>query len=990
MYQLAFWKSWLPIYQRLLAGFACLFVFFVVYVMYAYERSPAPVIQPEFLQQRVSQQVTVGSLHIGAFEVQEPATNYLVFESVKGSLLKPNRNAAYFFVGVVAIAVILLISIVTTLSRFWFFAGFGIFIVWLVSLQLSSFLIFNIPGQWSVAGITVIYAIPVIYFYFFKRDANFLIRLAVFTGLTLLIGALIGWGSQVKNPIGLLAVNFIPGSIFIALLTMMLVAHEILASFIWIVGQGKQQKSLRHFLIIAVIYLINVFVLYADSIYLIHWDINKIYVYVLLLMTLTIGLWGFRRQSPQYETIFNPDPFATFFYAALSLVVVGSLAFFISTDNDPLLELMQRIILHCHLGFGIIFLLYIIINFISLLADNAAVYKVLYQPKVMPFFTFRIAGIITTIAFFSYTIWTTSVYRATSGYLIALADWNILNENVSEAEANLTQAALYKTYTHHSQYAMANLHYLKQQPKASREAYEKAAMSGEYVWGYLNASELYLEMGEPLQALQTMYVAKERFPGNGYVSLALGLIHTQLRSADSAFYYFSLADQGVTSDLSQTNFLAASARFMVSVPADSLLLMTSTSREGALANTLALANHQRLTLSLPLAVPTDTVLNLYNTIRLVNQVINQVHAADTTDLQKILTLARKPSNHFYEESLIAAIAHGYYKRGMIRDAISLVQELNYRNRKGEYNYLLALWLAQANNTEGAMAAAKEAERDGHGQAPMIQAMLMLEEGKLPEARMAWDSLQTHANGSIATMAKEIHEVLSSNVKDSWSDQQKLYYLTYIVPMNEQEVFLRVLESIKDDHVKARAILIRCQAYFSAEQASNCLAFVQMLNDMEITDETLREEIRVFSLVFFTQQKQWPVVIQLMEVLKNRSHHSAYRYAEASLAWENKEMRVAEANFQYVVDHNPYLEDAIIEASRFFEQRDSTSLKPLSVLTEGLLARPQSVKVLKAYTLKAAQLGYTEEAQQTLNTLSILLPETDLRRFINSYPALFDQ
>jgi tetratricopeptide (TPR) repeat protein len=990
MYQLTFWKSWLPVYQRLLAGFACLFVFFVVYVLYAYDRSPAPVIQPEFLQQRVSQQVNTGSLHIGAFEVQEPATNYLVFESVKGSLLKPNRNAAYFFAGVVAIAVILLISIITTLSRFWFFAGFGIFIVWLVSLQLSSFLIFNVSGQWAVAGVTVIYAIPVIYFYFFKTDADFLIRLAVFAGLTLLIGVLIGWGSQIKNPIGLLAVNFIPGSIFIVFLTMILVAHEILASFIWVVGQGKQQKSLRHFLIISVIYLINVFVLYADSIYLIHWDINKIYVYVLMLMTVTVGLWGFRRQSPQYETIFNPDPFATFFYAALSLVVVGSLAFFISTDNDPLLELMQRIILHCHLGFGIIFLLYIIINFISLLAANVAVYKVLYQPKVMPFFTFRIAGVIATVAFFSYTIWTTSVYRATSGYLIALADWNILNENVDEAEANLTQATLYKTYTHHSQYAMANLHYLKQQPKASREAYEKAAMSGEYVWGYLNASDLYLEMGEPLQALQTMYIAKNRFPNDGYVSLALGLIHTQLRSADSAFYYFALADRGVTSDLSQTNFLAASARFMVSVPADSLLLMTSTTREGALANTLALANHQHLTLSMPLAVPTDTVLNLYTTIRLVNQVINQVQAVDTSDLRKILTLARRPSNHFYEESLIAAIAHGYYKQGMIRDAISLVQELNYRNRKGEYNYLLALWLAQANNTEGAMAAAKEAERDGHGQALIIQAMLLLEEGRLPEAKMAWDSLQTHSNSSIAMMAKEVHEVLSSNVKDSWSDQQKLYYLTYIVPMNEQEDFSRTLASVNEDHVKARAILVRSKKYLSAEQPSDCLMFLKKLNEMEITDERLREEIRVFSLVFFTQQKQWPAVNQQREVLKDRSHHSACLYAEASLAWENKEFRTAESKFQYVVDHDPYLEDAIIDASHFFEQMDSTSLKPLSVLTEGLLARPQSVKVLKAYTLKAAKLGYAEEAQETMNKLSMLLPETEMLTFINSYPALFDQ
>src|SRR5690606_37707323 len=93
-----------------------------------------------------------------------------------------------------------------------------------------------------------------------------------------------------------------------------------------------------------------------------------------------------------------------------------------------------------HIGYGSIFLLYFVSNFIGLMAENRNVYKVLYAPTRMPYATYRIAGLIATLAFMFYSSWHTYVYNATAGIFNSMGDLQQRTNNVAEAEAYYKKA----------------------------------------------------------------------------------------------------------------------------------------------------------------------------------------------------------------------------------------------------------------------------------------------------------------------------------------------------------------------------------------------------------------------------------------------------------------------------------------------------------------------------------------------------------------------
>ncbi len=984
MHAFTFWKLWPPVLQRWLAVMTALFVLATLYVWYAYVRQPAPVIQSEHLQQRVVLPVTAAWLSIGGFSLAEPAENYLIYETVQGSFLQPNVYAGYVFVALMMTCMVVIIAVVSTLPRFWFLMGVALWVVWWVSLRLPTFGVFGWFNQLPLAIILGVYAVALIYFHWMGRAVSWTVRFGVFGLITAGIMFMLHQFAAVPNPLGLLAVGLVPCVLLMALLLILLSAHEIMAGFVWIVGQGRPQKSLRHFLVGAAVYLLNVFLLYADSIYLIRWNIDPLLVYLLLTATMIVGVWGFRRQHPTYESIFSPDPAATYFYLALITAVTSALGFFMATHNDPLLELTRQIILFGHFGFGIIFFLYMAINFIPLLGDNVAVYKVLYKPRVMPFVTFRIGATIATVAFFVYAVWTSSVYRATSGYLLGLADWNLANGNWEAAREDLDNAARYKKYTHHGNYLLGNLYSVNHRWAEAIEAYGHAAMAGTDGWAYIHQSNLQWQQGKPLEALETLHRAKKRFPMDGAVLLALGYTHAQINSTDSAFYYFAQANTTPYASAAETNFLATAARVNVQVAADSVLLATHTDSEAALANALALANRQQREWELPLRLPADTTLSLNTSVRLVNQLINQRQRLDTGTLKNITALARRPSNQFFEPSLLMAAAHGYYRLGLARDAISLIQELKFKTKRPEYSYLLALWNAHLGNWDGSLTLAAEAPREGI----LLAAIGLMEQGYQAEALAVWDSLAQSSDPTVAGLARDTRDVLRATQSEpGWSSQQKQLFATY--KAWREEDFRAALEAIREPEIKAAVTLYRAKRLWADGQEEASRLWMTKLNDWTLSDPALRAEIILFSIVQFVGAQQWAAVAQQVKaVAPPYQLRPEYQYGLAALA--RQEGRAAAHLYRFIATHGPFLEDAIVSGAEFFAEADATSLEPLSLLTEGLLAKPKSVKVLKAYTLQAARLGYAEEAQQTLNTLGALLPAAELRKFVQAHPTVLGE
>ena len=522
------------------------------------------------------------------------AENYLIIEHVLGSELKPNLTASYFFLALLLSGIIILLSVLTTMTRFWFYMGMGLFILCLISFRLDMLGLFGFTNKIPVVIILLIYVLAGYFFQFMQPSSSFIKRIATFLVITLLIGACIAFAARINQPFYYVAANGLIAGTILTILFIFTVAHEIIASFIFVLTQGKKPtRSLQHFLIVSAIYMVNLGLIYARKKHMIEWDFLPFNLFLLVTISGILGLWGFRQREALYESIIRPDPFGIYFFLALAGIGFGTMGCFLATANDPLIQIIQDAILYSHLGYGLIFFIYIIANFISLLGENLPVYKVLYKPTTMPYFTFRLAGLIATFTFFAYSNWIVSVNQVYAGYYNALGDFHLSQDSLLPAEGYYQRSIFYATRNYHAHYALAEFDASRWDFEKEKRELEKLANGRPLDLAYLNFSRIY-ELHNSWQAAETVLKSGlTDFPKNGLLQNALGLAYAKLGQEDSSFMMINAArNSSVSKSEAETNLMGLSARFRVAFPADSLMTMLNADNPGVISNALALASLQ--------------------------------------------------------------------------------------------------------------------------------------------------------------------------------------------------------------------------------------------------------------------------------------------------------------------------------------------------------------------------------------------------------------
>src|SRR5690606_40458159 len=146
---------------------------------------------------------------------------------------------------------------------------------------------------------------------------------STFLILTVLVAVGIHFFAGVEYPFLHMAVTgYLPGLI-LSVIFILMIAHEIPASFVYITSAGTAtSKSLRHFSIISVVYMVNLLLAYMHEKKLIEWDFIYINFFLLLTLSDLLGVWGFRLRENLYENIL---PFSPSF--AYLIVILGSILF---------------------------------------------------------------------------------------------------------------------------------------------------------------------------------------------------------------------------------------------------------------------------------------------------------------------------------------------------------------------------------------------------------------------------------------------------------------------------------------------------------------------------------------------------------------------------------------------------------------------------------------------------------------------------------------
>lgn len=988
-----FWKDW-PARHKLLGLVpASLFLVSLIYLWFAYFQAPAPTFSWQFIQQQKVEEIPVHQFPLGAFELTVLGDNYLIFEKMLGNPLSPNLTAHYVFVTVLIIAIVLLVSIISLLNRFWYLFGMGLFILLIVGFRFEILQVFGYANKSFTIVVIAVYVLLSFYFNTFRKESSLFFRFFIFSIITIIIGLLIHFYAEVKQPILFLSATGITAGIVISILFIILVAHEIIASFLFILSQGtRQTKSLNHFLIISLIYIVNLTLAYAYKFNMIEWNFLYIDFFLLLTISGLLGVWGFRQQQPQYANIITSDPFGVYLFLCLGAITFGSIGFFIGTANDPAIEIISTIIIYSHLGYGVIFLTYVFSNFVSLLGNNMNVYRVLYRPMNMPYFTFRLAGLIATLGFIFYHTWQAPVRNSSSAYYNAMADIFLSQGDEKLAEGYYQYAATYGFMNHHSNYAIADLGQRKYDIVKEQKFYGRASQRRPSEMSYLNLSNTYERTSSWLDALVVMENASMDFPNSGPILNTTGMLYHEINLIDSSIYYLNKArNNPLTKSSAEINLIAITANANLSVDADSLFQILSSSNLGVKSNTLAFANFQNQKINFELDL-SDSTLNLFYASLINNYLLNHLGEVDTTIINRAKYLAGLTINSAYRESILFSSALSYYADGQIKKAFALMKQIIFvSDHPGKYNNILALWSLEQKVPDQAKLYLNYSIGQDYKPANLTKAVALSEARDIQQAILQWDMVRTGGDSTLPFLAEKMIRVLAvtDNLINKLNDEEKYLFCRYRLKASDSLRLKQIITSIENNNYKAKAFFDFSERLYEMDELGAAIQIFNNIGDFEITQERLIQDLKRFELVLLAGQGNFSALANRMIDYEFSSNEKNFQlYLSALISNSKGELTKSQKNFEWLEKANPFFVDAVLASAQFSKRYSDVPLSAYNILTDALHESPESVKLLKAYSIEAKLNGFDEYSANALSRLSEIISPKALRDFVIANQLIF--
>ncbi len=124
----------------------------------AWIRGAGNIIDWTTFQFQITRETISHTFDVGTFEFAVPIESYLTFEYFNGTHVQPNTFYSYLFLAGIIISAIVLLSVITTLDRFWFITGMGLFILFMVSLRIDVLKLFGMNGRLIPISIIALFA----------------------------------------------------------------------------------------------------------------------------------------------------------------------------------------------------------------------------------------------------------------------------------------------------------------------------------------------------------------------------------------------------------------------------------------------------------------------------------------------------------------------------------------------------------------------------------------------------------------------------------------------------------------------------------------------------------------------------------------------------------------------------------------------------------------------------------------------------------------
>ena len=977
MSSLFFWKDWHKEYRLIWYLILSVFAFSLIYLWITYLQGDSNVISWMHLQEQKEIETTVHSFQLGPFNLEVKGDAYTIHEYLHGSPVTPNTLASYLFIGILGFAALVLLSVITTTERFWFYAGMTLFIVFTIYLRFETIGLFGFFNQIPTLVILALFVSAAFYFNKIRPTTPFAYRLITFFIIGILISVCIALFAQVNFPFYQLAITAFVPALILSIFFIMMIGHEIIRSFLYVASQGRT-KNLNHLLIISTVYLVNIVITCLHEIGFLDWNFIYVNIFLLLSISSIVGIWGFRHREELYNTVLPLSPIACFLYLALATICFITTAQLLGNANDPGVKILRDMIIFSHVGFGIVFLMYLFSNFSPMLARNIPVYPVLYRPTRMPYFTFRFAGLIIMLAFVFNSDINDYVYKAFSTYYTSGADLNIIENNQEKAIAFYERARAQAFGFHRANYSLATLRTSEMEYAVAHEDYHDSNVRNPNVYSYTNNANLFAWQRHFNEAIEEYKLGMRHVSDDGPLASNLALSYVQMHKVDSAVKYIELARKtSSTRDAAETNFFALLAQEKIPVNIDSIASAFNSTSRGLIANALALSTIT----GKPYTPPTNPLenkrLDLYSATTLNNYILKNAKSVDTTFIEQAYRLVSDSLNQPFSEAIKASLAIAYYHQGNVARALEVLAEQVYLSQsyQGKFNYTMGLWALEQKNPSLAAAYFSYADEYEFTDAPFYLAIALTEAGHSELALSAWDSVAAKGNPEQKLITRAVRRILTMPLAEvtTLDDVERYQFCRYRIGVKDSIVFNRVVNDFNHADYKAQALLDYSAKCLQADRLSSAIHYYNRIAGLQLSDERLYDDVRHFELLLLSTRQETRLLAQ--QINKGIEFGSSRRlekmYYTALIAESSGDTTTAKKMYSVLGKYNPFFVDGIISAADFYKRTNPGGFEAYTILAESIHVNKNSLRLWKAYYSEALRKGFDDYAASAAQTIQDL-------------------
>ncbi|HHP7242794.1 MAG TPA: hypothetical protein ACFCUD_14045 [Cyclobacteriaceae bacterium] len=943
-----YWRNWRWDYKILFWFFSVTLFSISFFLLYAWFAGYDLAIDWYKTSETTLVDVPVSDVNVGLFNLQVKGQVYLVSQYFDGGPIQ--IKPAFYILQLILLSFTLIVCLtsITYFKRFWYLIAMILFMLGINTMAWEQIMLFGWLDKKVLLPVFIAYVLPSYYFQAYGKYTGFWARVLTFTFSTLVIYLIVNFYSEVDQPFLYLATYGLSLSLILTILFILFISHEIIYFILSITHNAKtslDSKSGTHFIILSVIYILNLLVTYTHIKGIFNWDIFYLPPYWLFVISTWIAFWTFRHKTPFFSITTPFKPFGGFFFLVLGILALGTLCIQYLLANDPVIEAFEEIIIFTHIGMSFLFFFYTLSNFIDPLMKNLLVQKIVYKEQHFPYVTAIIGGLAIAFGLFFYHHKIT-YELSKAGTLNAIADlYDILGEDFL-AHQYYEEGSIYGYHNHRSCYKLAEIHAQKNEILEANYFYGLAADRNPSEYSFIRQAKTYEQENLFFKSLFALQAGLEVFPDSKPIKNNLGLLYAQTDLLDSAFTFFNH-----NNETSIINLYNLYTQAYLDLSKDTINQMLAyTDQFPAKANLMALAAVNRYhDLDVDL-MKVDSTLNAH-TLSYLNNIATT--ETDPEVLKVLRSCYQHPSNADYRPVIGFTLANLLYKSGDIAEAFFQLDLMahDYSAKSGYFNHVLGIWALEQNAPKLAVDFFKEAYFKKYDDSNINLPIALGEAGEHMQATKAWKQAIVE-DSSLQEMAGDMLGILLADLIDMENEEDRLKY--QFVRFRKQDYLyndlVRFIESIENKNYRALSYLTLIKHYLEYDKNFITSELWNKVNSMKALHPGLTEKI-------------------------DREKNSL----QVTLDYTTEKEKIGV--FGYI---NPFDERQVIAWARYFREAQDNPLKAYDILLKAKDFNKYSPLLTKAYIFEALSNRLYDYAEDALDKSSTYLPKEEYEKIKSEY------